>query len=298
MLDLDLPAGRLPDHVSASFFPNVYEQRPAHRVLPWQRLAERLIRFQISKLRGDDDKLRLPLWSPASFASDDSSSAEQVTALSCLVLDIDDGTSIERAWDRCEGLTAALHTSWRHTTDAPRFRVVLPLVEPVPVWAWSTVWETAVRELGLQIDENCKNVNRRYVLPACRGESADRRVESRVTGTALDLSGLVPDAPPPTPQRRPRTSRPIVVPHHRRQRAIRRRFSSDPVARRRVAEQLGARVTGKGSHERAEHLACPDCDRPSVWFWIAPDRASRARCRHERSCGWSDALDGLVGVLL
>ena len=234
-----------------------------------------------------DDKRRLPCWAPARFVE------RAVVELSCLVLDVDGGIGIDEALDRCAPFTVALHTSWSHQPAAPCFRLVLPLATPVPGDRWGEAWSAAVEALGLPVDRKCCNANRRYLLPALPGADAQHHAEARTTDLALDLLPLLPaveahahTAPP---------MRTVRVPHFRVERAVRRRLAVEPDARRRLADDLGAAIRGAGGTERAEGVPCPACGRPSVWFLLAPERATRARCKHRNSCGWTGPVAELLG---
>lgn len=285
-----LPVGPRPLDLALSFFPNVYAQAPLARTVDWARLAARLAAFSV---RGDvTDKRDLPCWSPAVFPPGEGSTAERALSVGCLVLDIDGGASIEEAVERCDPLTFALHTSWRHRSEAPRFRVVLPLARPISAERWPAAWQRGVELLGLAVDRSCVNANRRYFLPACPRADSDRRGIVHSADVALDLRPLLAEAAPNGAQR---VSRRLVVPHHQVERATRERLASDPSARQRAAEALGAQIHGQGARARADHIPCPACDRPSAWFYIAPDRATRARCCHRKSCDWSGPLTDLLG---
>jgi hypothetical protein len=286
----NLPGGPLPAVLPVSVFPDVFEQRAISRTLPWPALAERLASFPVRA--GVDDKRRLPCWSPARFAGEGSSAA-QVHDLCCLVLDLDGGIGIDEALDRCAPFTVALHTSWSHRPAAPCFRLVLPLAQPVPRAGWTAAWSAAVAALGLPVDRACSNANRRYLLPARPAPEAHTRTELRLTGLALDLAPLA--APPEAHARPAAEMRSVVVPLHRVERAVRRRLALDPAARRRLADAQGAVVRGTGAYERAEGIVCPACGRPSAWFLLAPERATRARCKHRKSCGWSAPVSELIG---
>lgn len=285
-----LPSGPLPAVLPVCFYPDVFEQHAIARTLAWPALAERLASFPVRK--GIDDKRRLPCWSPARFAGEGGTAAA-VTALSCLVLDLDGGIGIDEALDRCAPVTVALHTSWSHRPEAPCFRLVLPLVQPVPRAGWTAAWSAAVAALDLPVDRACSNANRRYLLPARPAPDAHTRTELRMTGLALDLLPLA--APPEAHAWHNATMRSVVVPLHRVERAVRRRLALDPAARRRLADALGAVVRGSGPSERAEGITCPACGCPSAWFLLAPERATRARCKHRKSCGWSAPVSELLG---
>jgi len=286
-----LRGGPRPPRLPSSFFPDVFHQRPLHRELCWSVLAERLRSFPVHQ--GLRDKRRLPCWAPVRFDGE-GAAASVVAVVSCLVLDIDEGAEVEPALDRCAPFTVALHTSWSHQEAAPRFRLVLPLSQPVVGERWSEAWSVAVDALALPVDRGCRNANRRYLLPARPQPSSPCSAEVCDTDECIDLAAMLADPPSRRASEPPRR---IVVPSHRVQSAIRHRLAHEPGARRRLAEHLGASSRGSGREERAVGLTCPACGRPSVWFLIAPERATRARCNHANSCGWSGPITELSGAL-
>ena len=156
---------------------------------------------------------------------------------------------------------------------------------------WSEAWTLAVDALDLPVDRACCNANRRYLLPAVPSLHAPHATEVRDASVAVDLVPLLPapeaHAQPPAPLRV------VRVPHHRVDRVVRMRLA-EPDVRREVAGQLGASVRGTGDTERAEGLLCPACGRASAWFYMAPHRATRARCKHRKSCGWTGPLTALL----
>jgi hypothetical protein len=292
MPETSLSGGMLPPSLTLTAFPDVYEQRPRTVTVSWERLVARLSTFPV---RADtDDKRRLPCWSPTTFRDDMPATAENAEQLYALVLDIDGGMDLATALERCAPYTALGHTSWSHTPGEPRFRLVLPLARPVPAARWGSVWRAAVDVLGVPVDRLCSNANRRFLLPARPSQGAAHQVEVRATDVALDLLPLL-DVPAVRADTAAATSMTVQVPHHRLERAVRHRLASDPDARRRLADTLGATLRGSAGMERADGLACPGCGRASVWFLIAPERATRARCKHRNSCGWSAPVGDLAG---
>jgi hypothetical protein len=290
-----MPAGPLrggprPPRFSVGFFPDVFVQAALGREVSWEALVVRLSRFPIQSEA--TDKRRLPCWAPTQIRPATACTAPGIEALSLLVLDIDSGIGIADALDRCAPFTVAAHTSWSHRPGQPRFRLVLPLAQPIPVERWKSAWSIAVEALGLPADPKCCNANRRYLLPARSGPSAAHEAHAHTTALALDLLPLLPAAEAHAQLHPP--LRTLAVPHHRAERATRRRLATEPEARRQLADALGAQVRGDGPGERADHVHCPNCGRPSVWFLLAPERASRARCRHLNSCGWTGPVTDLA----
>ena len=222
-------------------------------------------------------KTQLPCWSPAIYAPRSTRGIDGVVAVSCLVLDYDDGTDPEDALEPWQEHTVLLHTSWSHTASHPRFRLVLPLAEPVATSEWSGVWRWARDRSVGQIDPACKDPSRLYFLPALAG------AKSPYMRQVLNLKGplLVPGSAPRRTVRRTPASRPS---------SARGVLNTSREAREHAAEMLGATVRSN----RAEDIVCPGCQRRSVWFWLEPGAQSTARCQHKKTCGWWGYLDTLL----
>jgi hypothetical protein len=165
------------------------------------------------------EKKRGPGWSPALFAGDQRGNAT-VLAVSALVLDVDDGGSIDDALSAFAGYEGLLHTSYSHgaTEDttgrpcAPRvcFRVILPRARPVSapehgrLWAWAA--EQALRH-GVRLDPAPKAPGQLWFLPAVRPGAEGLYHATRLRGPVLDPAQVL--APPlavpaPAPTHAPR----------------------------------------------------------------------------------------------
>ena len=288
--EVALPTGRVPAAFAVAFFPSAFDQRPAARTVSWADVAVRLSSFP--QVVPGTRKRDQPCWSPAHYRSSEASRAVDVETVSLLVLDLDGGMAIDEALDRTEGLERLAHTSWSHQPDTPRLRLVLPLARPIPVSDWPIAWTAAVDALDIPADPACKNANRRFLLPMQPPGSGPGHAVLRAAGRALDLAPLVN-----RPLRRhPRRQRPLCVPPHRRDAVLQALLRREPDSRRRLGDHLGGAVCGDGDAERVERLTCPACGRPSAWFWVAPRRATRARCHHRNTCAWDGPLAELVGA--
>lgn len=245
-------------------------------------------------------KTWLPLWSPADYRDGETRGASGVERVSCFVFDHDDGTSIEEALDPWGHSPLLAHTSWSHTDEHPRFRLVLPLAEPVPATAWPLAWAWARERSGGHIDEACKDPSRLYLLPAIPRPEAPFRALVRDDGGPF-LSVPWRDLKPPESSRLPRPNAPAARrldpgrgsgPADAARRVARVMLRTDRATRERAAAWLEAHVSGR----RAERILCPSCGRLSVWFWIEPGRQSTAVCNHRNTCGWWGHLDELLDL--
>lgn len=292
-----------------SWFRSAWEPRivAAHEV-SWERLAERLTTHppppplpwacsaRCSRKRWRrpggcpgcgaallPDKFSLPAWSPWTFSGPTrTTTAAQHTA--AMVLDYDGGATAETIRATWAAWRHVAHTSWSHTADVPRWRVVLPLLEPVPSAAWSRAWAWAVARDGTH-DATCKDPGRLYFLPF---DSGDRPCDAWAhDGPVLGIDSNKPPAPDDD---RP-TRRHVARGHLDRSRA--HRLRTDVGQRRTLGEQLGGRVCGSGESERVQGVTCPACSRKSVWWAVHPRSWAGAACSHKTSCGWSGWLDQL-----
>ena len=109
-------------------------------------------------------KREMRLWSPAFFAPGARRETEGVVHLSSLVLDYDSGFPIDEASALWSPWYHVLHTTWSHTPELPKFRVVLPLLDPVRVEDWAAVYEWALaRSEGA--DPSGKSAGGTFALP-------------------------------------------------------------------------------------------------------------------------------------
>jgi hypothetical protein len=135
-----------------------------------------------------EDKLRAPSWSPV-FLDGDRRRNGAVRWVSCAVLDVDDGAPLREVSARFDGLVRICHTSWSHSEEKPKGRVVLPLAAPVPAEWWPRAWAEVQRRAGFVVDVACKDPSRLYFLPACKPGERDRHDAWLDVGTKnlLDL---------------------------------------------------------------------------------------------------------------
>lgn len=117
-----------------------------------------------------DDKFAAPGWSPAIF-NECTRSKETVKTVAALGLDFDEGVTIEAAHEFFSVYQGSLHTTFSHTDEHPRFRVVLPFNRPVTADEYARVWETIydrIKRAGMTLDRGCKDASRFWFLPAVK----------------------------------------------------------------------------------------------------------------------------------
>lgn len=283
-----MDATRLPEvRLGISTFDNAWDKQPKGRIITLGALVRALLTVRV--LPEVTDKRALPSWSPARFIGE-TRRAVDVVEVSCLVLDLDDGDAIavSNAW---ADVSHVLHSTWSHTEEAPRFRLVVPLAKAVPASSWSAAWTWATSRTPTA-DAACKDPSRLYFRPAVR-DATQPHFARHIDGPVLDvLPKLVASAE----RARPVATR-ARVPARQLEHVVRQRLATDPGTRERVAAELGAPVVGIGDGRRAEHLPCPLCGRASVWFLVNPRRQRRACCHHRNSCGWTGPLESLLGDL-
>jgi len=292
------PASTVP-RWAVSLYRSARDARPTAQAWTWAALRESLSVFR--EAPGIADKRDLPAWSPAALAAGARRANDNVAAVSCIVLDYDDGTSLDAALGPWLDWPCAYHTSWSHTDEVPRFRLVVPLQRPVPARAWRWVWAWAAGRAAGGIDGACKDASRLYFLPAVKSADAPRWAGHHdpggwlcdpdwhlATEEELARAGRAPEAV--ARREEYQRTRPTVLAAQGVEAAAREALRRDPAARERAGRELGARMVA----EAARGIRCPRCGRASVWFPIVPDGAGGARCNHQNSCGWYGWLDDLL----
>lgn len=124
---------------------------------------------------GDKDGL---LFSPVTFSGERVLQGAVLT-VTALVLDYDDGTPPEQAIEPWQDYDFVIHSSFGHALTTgkydgrPRFRLVFPLAEPAAPEQFRAVWAWAARRAVGKIDENCKDLFRRYYWPVRPADAPD-----------------------------------------------------------------------------------------------------------------------------
>ena len=172
-------AGR---ELAVSFVNGVTDTDPQLRALAWPKLAARLVDFRprpdLAPAGASEDRLKalkrtLPAWIPVDFEPG-GRLRDQVKAVHLAVLDFDGTCDISTACARWAGFAYALHTSWSHTAEKHRFRLVLPLARPVPRDAWPDAFARLV-ELAVEPFDRCsENPAQLFFLPAVPSSNAER----------------------------------------------------------------------------------------------------------------------------
>lgn len=151
---------------------------------PWESFCQRFVSPAICA-----EKLNLPGYSLATFANDHRAKAN-VATVTALALDYDAGTtSIDAAlalWARYEGF---LHTTWSHSIERPRFRVLLRISRRITAEEHELIlpWVFAqARKAGHAIDAKAKDPSRFWFAAGVAHTDAPYSFRA-LTGTTLEV---------------------------------------------------------------------------------------------------------------
>lgn len=174
-----------------SLFDCVKDNAPKPQLRTWDQLLERIASPLV---RAEKDG---PLFSPAIF-DPPKRGKKNVTEVSMLVLDYDHHANIEddcAPWIDLE-LTFAVystHSSYQVTDSNPdaeeRFRVMIPLLEPIPGDKFPLLWQWAAGLAEGKIDKSAKDSSRIFYTPAKCAPDAEYRCFVH-QGELLDWRGL------------------------------------------------------------------------------------------------------------
>ncbi len=158
----------------------------------------------------DDAKRQAGAWSPCLYKDNRRRKADVVHA-SAITFDIDGGGDVERAAKAFSAFRRIVHSSYKSTTEAPRCRVVLPLVEPCTDPKLYEFAHAAIRrELARRafiVDEGAKDISRLNFAPMVYPGRTFAFIAA--DGVAFDVRKFAASVKPPAPPKPP----PAVAEH-------------------------------------------------------------------------------------
>ena len=156
--------------------------RNAHGRVEWWTMPELV--EALTTVRSVGEKLNAPGWLPVEMVEGSTHRlARNVAHVWALVCDIDTdlgdfGALVQSV--RGVGYAAIIHTTWSHTPQHPKARVVFPFEWAASAAEWSEVWASGAawaRTWGATVDQSCKDPSRLYFLPAVDAADYERRSE-------------------------------------------------------------------------------------------------------------------------
>jgi len=173
--------------LSVTAFDNENDNIPQQHQRTWGEVCRR---FSKSQLR--NKKAGTPTWSPTLYKPGATRGNAGVESISCAVIDIDNGTPLQDVLAKIDGYAFLAHSSFRHTEDHPKYRVILPLKTPSMAAQWPVNWARINHWLGEINDPATKDAARIYFIP-CHPQGATHFVETS-QGKPLDIDEL-PELP-------------------------------------------------------------------------------------------------------
>ena len=138
----------------------------------WDKVCTKLAEPIISDVK------EVSLYGPYRLNDGATRSNNNVREVSWLVFDIDDaqGRSAQDIVNLVKDYDAILHSTWSHTKENPRYRLIINLLNPVPAKHFSTVRNAFLffnAELASIIDKACSDPSRAYYLFSYPNERKD-----------------------------------------------------------------------------------------------------------------------------
>lgn len=201
--ELAFSEGRIPQApadvlLGISFFEGTKDTKPKSAAVTWETLRERLAAHDVRSAKEG------PYWSPVSYANGRGRKKANVETVSLLVLDCDSGVSLEDLRPRWAGLSWLAHSTHSHTSEAPRWRVVLPFGESVPAATWERLFPVLAEAFGGgAADPACKDTSRMYLLPSCPPERESEAFVAGGEGAFLDALAILAELPEKTAPKAP-----------------------------------------------------------------------------------------------
>lgn len=132
-------------------------------------------------------------WQPVSFKTettngDDIKYADNML-LHAVVFDLDGGTPGDEIRGRLRGLKGLVHSTYRHSPTAPRWRVILPLRRAIEASDWLLMRDALLHRFGALLDtEEARQSWSWYRLPACPSDAKEHYTMFQLDGVALRMT--------------------------------------------------------------------------------------------------------------
>ena len=240
-----------------------------------------------------DEKQRLPLWSPTTFHSGKTRSKASAQAIHWLVYDVDTSPRPFSVWRLFSEWSVLAHTSWSHTPHSHKYRIILPLAEPIPAHDWPRASQAALELWTKVVGSDAGSPDTKALVDSARiyfrfGHNSSELPRTAPmnpsnyhqtgyhSGTLFRLDyAHIPKAKP-------------IKPVHNRYRdgSISLNQGMELLA---VREQIASHLSAHISGNEARKITCPGCQRPSVHFSLDlsyPSSSKWPSCNHQNSCGW------------
>ncbi len=178
-----------------TLWPSARRNEGAHTEITWKSFLDFLSRPVVAA-----SKDGLEGWSPARFAGNRRAKAN-VEAVSCIVLDDDRSKlPIERVVALYSGVAGAVHSSFSHAPEHPKWRIVLACSRDMTADEQARVWRWARDRYAHPLDESTRDPSRLWYVPAHREGAAYQWVELEGTPLPVDkILAAVPSEPAPAP---------------------------------------------------------------------------------------------------
>lgn len=284
-----------------STFTNLRDTRPVEHTMTFHQLCK-----GFTSQYGQTfvhEKQHLPLWSPTIFNGTRRSGAA-AAQIYFLVFDIDDGFTPFDTWRLFHEYHVIAHTSFSHKPNHHKYRIILPLLHPIPATDWNrasvaakNVWNTIVAagEPDSAALNDRARVYFRYGIPSPSSENMTSQhplFPSNYHQTAwnvgrpfdLQYEHIVVKEP---------VKRKYMPKVYSNGKAAINEVMMDPQFRMAFASQCGANIEGN----EARYITCPQCSRNSVHFSLDPSMPTTYKwptCNHVNSCGWWGRFEELL----
>lgn len=228
-----------------STFSGLKDNIPQNHSVTWEQLLKKLCgAHKVEKALPDGKQASGALWSPTQYDDSQKRGSDHVEAITVLVADLDHISKVQvdqiQEDLRQRGLAFGVHSTFRHTSITPRFRMVIPLTTAIPSDQWNAAWETANRILFLGLlDRATKDLGRMYFWPATPANRKEEAISLCNSGQPLDLLGMVKVETSQSPQQQnpttsgqapstPHQNRPARPQHRSEQQPTSIRFKDSP----------------------------------------------------------------------
>ena len=284
---------------------NKFDKQPKELVRTSQEFGAAMVSRAVKK------KSDVPLFIPAVMDGMGRKN-KNVKSITMIVVDIDSKLkhlsfpTMNRIHPDFEGYTFFCYSTFSSSKNHPKWRMIIPLTEPISVDIWCQGgWEAAMEIFGRFLcvpwkdfcDFSCRNPARAYYYPSHHIDQPEQQKSLWNFGKILPTEEVIKRIVKPKPRKKPEPFRIMYQPRRGLDSEIAKiKELRIPENRKRFCKELGIETkmikSNNGEiNETAFGFPCPNCGRTDATFFYID--GFNAHCNHLESCGWTDNLYNL-----
>jgi len=177
--------------VTYSKFNDIYDTRPKQEILSFDKLITKLSKPDILSKKNDASLISLSTYGERANEKGSLNHLGNIKEIGGIILDIDNKNEVVNSFedikDKLKGINYFAYTTFNHTKERHKFRVIIPFIKAISPDFYSCVFEYFNSIFNNDIDNASNNANQFYFVPSYSEDNKNNHLsEHDATGSFFD----------------------------------------------------------------------------------------------------------------